>query len=772
MPPREITQSIGTEGKPAAPATTEAPKPPPIPPVYAPVRSGLIGPSAQEAPAGPAPSPEKEKQRVVLNFDKADIGEVSSQIFGDQLKVSFVVDQTLQGRISMYIEGEFTSAELLQMVTRAYEANGVSVVPKKGFYYIQASQKAGAGVPIASQLLLKGDQQGVRPVIVIYRLRFMDAKQTAALIGPFLSPGKKAITEPLTNSLIFVEETENARSMVELLKTIDINILQEVSMEIVPLRSISPQDAVQGMESLIGKLGGLKESAIKSSLALLPLQNFGGVLVMAQTPELLKSARQWLQALDVQGVETGEHIYVYFVQNGLARDIADILNQVYGLSGSAGGQRLEQQIVPAGRTATQGAFGSSAFGRSSFGGTSSSFGSSSKNGAFGSSGTAYGSSLSRSSSTSDSTGTSGGLSSQRTGGTAGRTAYRTATTAGGRAGVQPPSIFTGEVTVIADEVNNAIVVRANAIDYAKIKKTMETLDILPRAVLIEVLIAEVTLGKEFQYGLQYFFQTHPETHTGFGVSFGGLSNSGTTSTSATTTLLPSSSAVPLAAQAASAFPDIGGLAGAGVALSWIANAQNLAIFLTALSSKTNVTVLSTPTLLATDNKEATITVGGRQPVPTGSYTGTDSTDSGIFSTIQYEETGVILNVIPHINAGGLVRLELEQTIRRVDQSTLVGANNVAPTFTERNVRTTLLAQNGATVVVGGIIDTAQNNNKNGIPFLQDVPLLSPLFAATDRNVNRTELIVAITPHVIDQRGSEAPREFLEKMKNLKRRIEY
>ena len=165
------------------------------------------------------------------------------------------------------------------------------------------------------------------------------------------------MVEPLTNSVIFVEDTDNARSLVNLLKTIDINVLQEISMEIVPLNSIAPQDAVQGMESLIGKLGGLKDSSIKNGLAFLPLQNFGGVLVMAQTPELLKSAKQWLQALDVKGVGNTEEIYIYFIQNGLAHDIADILNQAFGMSAAGGGGRMGRRIVPSGRTATGSAFG-------------------------------------------------------------------------------------------------------------------------------------------------------------------------------------------------------------------------------------------------------------------------------------------------------------------------------------------------------------------------------------------------------------------------------
>ena len=727
-------------------------KPPPIKPVMSPVQTGLLSPSTQEIPAGPPGPQQREKQRIVLNFEKADIAEVTSQIFSDQLKLNYVMDQTLQGRISMYIDGDFENDELLQMVTRAYEANGISVIPRKGFYFIQLAQKTGGGgLPVANAQLLK-DEKGTRPLIVIYRLRFMDHKQATNLLTPFLTPGRKIISDPLTNSLIFVEETDNARVLVNLLKTIDINVLKEISMEIVPLSSIAPQDAVQGLESLMSKLGGFKESAIKNSLALLPLNNFKGVLVMAQNPELIKSARQWIEALDVHGLGNQEEIYVYFLQNGLARDIAQIVSAVLGIGGPGG---MGQQIVPSGRTATSSAFGGTGgFGGGPLGGGTS-FGGGS---AFGSTG------MAGSSGSMGGLGSTGGsISGSSYGGTSSRTsgagaAKTGATTTGAASGApKPGGIFTGEVMIIPDEVNNAIVVRANAVDYGKIKKTIETLDIVPRAVLIEVLVAEVDLTKDFSYGVQYYFQTHPSTNTGYSLSFGGLSNQASTTTGTSTSTTTPGGGFPL---------NIGGVQPTGIALAWVANTQNIAALLSALSSKTTITVLSTPTLLATDNKEATITVGGSVPVPTGSVTGT-VTGTDIFSTIQYAETGVILNVTPHINAGGLVRLELEQTIRRSDTTATVGNNNTAPTFTERNIKTTLLAQSGSTVVIGGMIDSSNTVARNGIPFLQDIPLLSPLFSAKSTSLQRTELLVAITPHVIDQRGSESPKELLQKLQILK-----
>ena len=697
-------------------------------PVIAPVRTGLLGPPGEKGPRGvPAPA-RSGRQHIVLNFDKADVAEVSSQIFSDQLKVSYVLDQTLQGRISMYIEGDFDNQELLQMIMRAYAANGISIIPQKGFYSIRLSREASsASIPVANEQML--GQKGGGPLIVIYRLRYMDTKQASDLIGPFVTPGQRITVDPVTNSVIFVDQASGARTLISLLKTVDINVLKEVSMAVMPLHSISPQDAVQGMKTLMGQLGKFKQSAIASSLALLPLENFGGVLIMARSPELLQTAQQWIKEMDAQGLGNQAQIYVYFVQNGMASDISQILTEVLGIGG---GQAARGKKVVPSATSAKSAFGGGFGGGSSSG--SSPFGGSS--GGFGSTGSTA------SSTTGGTTGTQGGTAGQQIG-----TAMKG----------KPPG-FTGEVSIIADDVNNAIVLRANPGDYTKLMKAVKQLDIVPRSVLIEVMIAEVQLNKDFQFGLQYYFQTHPATNTGFGTSFNGLSNA-----TSTTTTTPTG-----------AFPiNIGAVAPQGIALDWVANAQNLAVLLSALSTKTKISVLSTPTLLATDNQEASLTVGGEQPVPTGSVTGY-TTGSSVISTIDYAEIGVILDLTPHINAGGLIKIDLDSTVRRLaEQNVTVGSNGtVAPTFTERHIKSSILAQNGRTVIIGGIIDSQGTQGKNGIPWLENIPLLSPLFSATTSQLQKVELLIAITPHLIERSGSQAPAELLEKLRNLRREVGY
>ena len=718
----------------------------PLPKIEGKVSTGLIGSSSAKQEKSPFAG-DSEKQRVVLNFDKADLGEVSSQIFGDYLKLNYVIDQGLQGRISMYLEGDFTREELFKMVTRAYEANNVSIVPRKGVYYIQSIQRsASSSLSLADELSLHGDK-GVKPVVVIYRLRYMDGKQAINTVRFFLTPGRPIAADPLTNSVVFVEDTDNAQSIVDILRTLDVNILKEVSMEIVPLKAISAQEAVQNMENMMNKLTLIKESSLKNNVAFIPLPSFGGVLILAQNQELLKTAKYWLTALDTHGAESGDQVYVYFVQNGLARDLADILNQVFGLKSGGTSGRPDQQIVKSKQGGSKSSFGGSSGSSSSFGGSS----------AFGTSSSASptGSGM-LSSSKSASSGSS-------TGGTGTSTQSASSQRAGGTTGAAKSSLLSSEVSLIADEVNNAVVIRANAADYARIKKTIETLDILPRAVLIEVMVAEISLTKGLEYGVQWYLRNVGMDIAGkAGSAFGGVGGQsifgstttpGTLTNSTSSTGTTSSYSIPVPADGGSLF--------------WGTTNQKIAALITMLASKTNVNILSRPTLLATDNKEASITVGGRQPVPTGTSVSTTET----VSTIQYEETGLILGVTPHINAGGLVRLELEQTMRDVGADATVGNNNTAPTFTERNIKTTLLAQSGATVIIGGMITQKDDHSRNGVPYLQDIPLLGNLFSTTKQtNINRQEILIAITPHVVDNRDNSATHEFLDRLKEMKRHI--
>lgn len=657
----------------------------PPPPSYlnkpAQMKTGVL------APAGPQPAAEKispgeQRQKVILNYDRADVAEVTAQIFGDYLNLNYVIDPNLQGRISLYLEGEFSKRELLQMVTKAYEASNIAVVPRNGIYNIQSIQRStSSGLPLAGSLTLEKGRGGDSPIIVIYRLRYVDSRQAVNTVKLFITPGRPIIADPLTNSLIFAEDPENAKTVVDILRSLDVNILQEVGMEVIQLHAISPAEAVKGMDALMEKMDVFKQNGLKTDVVFIPLERYGGVLVLAQNPEVLSTAKRWITALDIKGKQTGEQIYVYFVRNGLARDIADIVNQVFG---TGSGSERSTAKKTSGKTSS----------------------------------------------------TSKMASDKIVSATETATAQpKTEVTQG----ISVSTTLTGEVVIIGDEVNNAIVIRANAADYDMVKSVIEPLDIVQRAVLIEVMLAEITLNKNLEYGIDWWIQEQRVQQ--------GLNTSGGGSFDFTKV-------------------DLRTAAAAGYGLFY--STADLKAFIRLLAEKTTVNILSTPTLLASDNQEASLTVGGREPIQTGQTV----TEGGTtVNSIQYEETGIILNVTPHINEGGQVRMEVDQIIRSVKPNTMSGIES--PAFDERKVKTALLAKDGQTVVIGGIIQHEKTTSKTGIPFLQNIPLISPLFTSASNKYKRTELIIAITPHVISRSDQEdrTSSEFLNKLKTLRARIE-
>lgn len=651
------------------------------------IKAGLLSPSPKKTQEQ-RPALGGDKIKIEINFDKADLGEVTNQIFGEYLKLNYVMDPTLRGQITLYLSGEFTRQELLSLITKAYNASNIAVVPKKGIYYIQTLQKStSSGLGVGNEFVLEEDERGIKPAIFMYRLRYLDATQAVNVLRFFLTPGRPMMVDQASNTIIFAEDTENAQTLIDLIEALDINLLEEVGMEVVPVRALSPDEAVKSIETLMGKLDIFKQSAVKGSLAFLPLQQFGGVLILSRDPQMLQTAKEWLTALDVQGQEIGEQVHVYFVQNGLAKDIADILNQVFETKKGKESKRPGQQVVEA--TQQQPAPGQQPEPQ------------------------------------------------------------------------QPPppqpqvqggeelasTALTGEVAIIADETNNAIVIKANPFDYEKIQKAIETLDIIPRVVVIEVMLAEISLSGDLEYGIEWFIK-------GKGMNVAGYDGKYTTGTNAlgNTGFDPESTVTKLAQ---------------GFSFYWTSIPGDISTLIRFLSSKTAVNVLSTPTLFATDNKEASFTVGGSEPIL--SQQSTTTSGDNIINNVQYVDTGIILTVTPHINSGGLVRMEVEQTNRDVAGKSTSGINS--PSFTERKVKTSLIAKDGQTVVIGGIIQQKQDDGKAGIPVLGSMPVLGPLFSSTSKKTRRTELIIAITPHVVQHGESEATREFLYKLKDLKTRIE-
>jgi len=175
---------------------------------------------------------------------------------------------------------------------------------------------------------------------------------------------------------------------------------------------------------------------------------------------------------------------------------------------------------------------------------------------------------------------------------------------------------------------------------------------------------------------------------------------------------------------------------------------------------TKVKVLSAPQVMVLDNEPARIQVGQQVPVLTGTATSTLAAGAPVVNSVDYHSTGVIMQVTPRVNSGGLVSLDIAQEVSDVAAA---ATNTVAgsPTFDDQTFRTRVAVQDGQTVGMAGLIRDNVSNDNSGIPFLKDIPILGTLVSTQSNSRMRTELLVLITPHVVhDQRDARALTEDL------------
>lgn len=267
------------------------------------------------------------------------------------------------------------------------------------------------------------------------------------------------------------------------------------------------------------------------------------------------------------------------------------------------------------------------------------------------------------------------------------------------------------LTITADEVNNALVILATPKEYAVIEAALGQLDVPPIQVMLEAAIAEVDLTKKLEYGVQYYFQ-------------GGnhqVAQTNTASLNITPTL-----------------PGFSYLFSSGT---------NIQIILSALDDVTHVNVISAPKIMVLNNQTATLQVGDEVPIATSQAESVLVPGAPLVNTIQFQDTGIILKVTPRVNRSGTVMMDISQEVSDVSTTTTSTLNS--PTISERKITSAVAVHDGETIALGGLIKDSRTTEKAGIPLLKDIPYVGTVFGSNKHDVDRTELLVLITPHVVD-----------------------
>ncbi|RKT44075.1 general secretion pathway protein D [Thiocapsa rosea] len=295
------------------------------------------------------------------------------------------------------------------------------------------------------------------------------------------------------------------------------------------------------------------------------------------------------------------------------------------------------------------------------------------------------------------------------------------------------------VSIVADATNNSLMVRSSPRDYKKILDALKQLDILPLQVLVEATIVEISLEGNLKYGVQWnlFGLATKDQRSQFTLGSGN-----TLDTSV-------------------------GLSFPGFNWAVISRPDTIRATLSALAQDNLINVLSSPSVMVLDNQTAKIQVGKEVPIATSQQQGLTNTDR-VVNTIEYRPTGVMLSVKPRVTPGGLVQMEIEQEVSTVDAAGSGGSALDSPTFSTRNITSSVAVRSNQAVVLGGLIQNERSDGNQGVPGLYNLPFAGPLFGQRSKVSRRTELVVVLTPKVIasDQDAETVTRDFRNKVRGL------
>lgn len=279
-------------------------------------------------------------------------------------------------------------------------------------------------------------------------------------------------------------------------------------------------------------------------------------------------------------------------------------------------------------------------------------------------------------------------------------------------------------SVVADLENNALLISTTQREYKRIEQILRQLDVLPTQVLIEAVIAEVTLNDELKFGLRWAIEKGAFS-VGLSDLASGLANA--------------------------AFPGF----------SWGYASPDIRVTLNALNSITDVNVISSPTLMALNNQKAVLQVGDQVPIVTQTSTGVQAGNAPVINNVELKDTGIILTIQPRVNRSGRVMLNIEQEASSVVRTTSSGIDS--PTIQQRKIATRVVLNDGQSIALGGLIQERNTLSRGQVPILGDIPLLGNAFKNKTDTIKRTELIVFVRPRVV--RSTQEARNITDEFRN-------
>lgn len=624
---------------------------------------------------------------VTFNFANVSIQAVANTILGDVLRENYTIAPGVEGNVTFSTAKPVDKNQVLPILETLLALTKNTLIRQQDRYVVLPENQAIAG-QLAPQLSLP--QPGSGMTARFFLLNYISAPEMQKLLKPFARENAFVQVDPARNLLIMAGTPDELHNYQQTIETFDINWLKGMSVSVFGLKRANVSKLMPDLDRLFGAHSG---TPMAGMLRFLPIERTNSIVAISSQPHYLSEVGSWIEAID-QGGGNEPQLYVYDVRNMKATDLAKYLRQIYGHA------RINDdpaaQVAPGLRTVTL-----------------------SSNELDGGMGGGEASAIGRPSSVSGTHQSDDNADmtlppEDEPEPTSEPTPEETSTTTS--------ETLDNSVRITAQKSSNQLLVRSRPAQWAEIESAIQRLDTPPLQVQIETRILEVNLKGSLEMGVQWYL--------------GNLAANSTT---------PDIQNAPGSQGALGA----GGLGVGASSMFYSFVSNNFQVALRALETSGNTKVLSAPSLVVMNNQPAQIQVGNNIPI---SQTTINTGSSAIqTSSVQYVQTGVILNVVPRINQGGLVYMDIQQQVSDATTPTIAASATAPvanPTISTRAVSTQVAVQSGQTVLLGGLIKQNQKETDTSLPYLGRVPVLKWLFGNTARNDDRTELIVLITPRVI------------------------
>lgn len=641
---------------------------------------------------GALASPVALAQTWKINLRDADITAFIGEV-ADITGKNFAVDPRVKGNITVISNKSLTRDQVYELFMGVMNVNGVVAIPSGNTIKLVPDVNAKqAGVAFDLRQRARGDQ-------VVTRVIWLDNTNPNDLIPalrPLMPQFAHLAAVPGTNALIVSDRADGISQLEALVKTLDGG--DQDKLDIIVLKHSQAEEMITLVEAM-SSVSPNKD--VRGSRVRVIADNRSNRLLVKGDARSRDKIRKLVKELDVLPAERLGGLRVFRLQHASAKNLAEMLQ----------GLMNNTSLVSSSPTGNLSA-------SSSFGGNSSSTNSSS------------------SSATSSGAAGSSNTSSLSSGGTSTK----------GSAGV----------SIIADESQNALVVKADPALMREIESAIKQLDIRRTQVLIQAAIVEVSGGNIDQLGVQWALG-----NASSGVGLINFNNAGASLTSLYAAFANNNAAAAAALS--------GALIGIGDSRK-DSNGQTsfYGAILQALKTTSNANLLSVPSIMTLDNEEANILVGQNVPFITGSTTTGSGGTSNPFTTIERKDVGISLKVIPHVGDGGSVRLEVSQEVSSLVPS-VSGINSADLITNKRLIKTTILADDQQTIALGGLIQDDSTQSLSQVPGLGRLPLLGGLFRSKSNEQTKRNLLVFLQPTIL--RGNEGVRELSQTRYNQIRTLQ-